>query len=256
VTGLGGFRTLLAKEVLEQWRTLRLPIVAILFLFVGLSSPLLARYTAELVEALAGDQIAIPIPAPVTADAVDQLVRNLHQFGGLAAILLAMGAVAAEKDRGTAALLLTTPVTRGAFIGAKAIAIGATLALGTALATAAAWLYTALLFEPLPVAGSVGLAALIWLVLACYAALTFLASTVLRSPAAAGGLGFGAFLGLSIISALPRVGEYLPPALVGQAAAIALGETGGNIAGPVLVTIGVITGSLVLAWAAFRRQEL
>lgn len=49
-----GFGPLLRKEVLEQWRTRRLPVVAIVFLVMGIGSPFLARYTAELIQALGG----------------------------------------------------------------------------------------------------------------------------------------------------------------------------------------------------------
>src|SRR5258708_1648330 len=148
---MSGFRPLLRKEMLEQWRTIRLPITAIVFLLVGLSSPLLARFTPEILKAVAGDQIPFVLPPPTAADAVDQLAKNLGQFGGLIAVLLAMGAVAAEKERGTAALLLSKPVGRGAFLVAKLVAIGLTLAAATAIAVAGAWFYTLVLFEPLPV---------------------------------------------------------------------------------------------------------
>ena len=47
------------------------------------------------------------------ADAVDQLWKNLAQFGAFAAIILAMGAVATERDRGTAAFVLSKTVSRG-----------------------------------------------------------------------------------------------------------------------------------------------
>jgi len=117
---MAGLGPLLRKELLEQWRTLRLPVIATIFLLVGLSSPLLARFTPEILKSVAGDQFSITLPTPTAADAVDQLAKNLGQFGGLIAVLLAMGAVASEKERGTAALLLTKPVSRAAFLGARA----------------------------------------------------------------------------------------------------------------------------------------
>jgi ABC-2 type transport system permease protein len=251
-----GFRALLGKELLEQWRTMRLPIVAIVFLLTGLGSPLLARFTPELIEALAPSEVPVPIPPPTAGAAVDQLLRNLMQFGGLAAILLAMGAVAGEKERGTAALLMTTPASRGSFIATKAVAIGLTLAVGTAIAAAAAWFYTTLLFEPLPIAGFAAAGMLAWLILAAFAALTLLASAVLRTPAAAGALGFGLFLGLSLLSSLPRIGEYLPSGLVAPARALAVGDPVDGLLGPVLATIAVIAAGVGLAWWIFRRQEL
>ena len=125
----GAFGVLLRKELLESIRTLRLPVVAGLFLFVGLSSPVLARYLPEIIELAGGEQLGvIEIPTPTAADAVDQLVKNLAQFGALTAILLAMGLVASEKDRGTAAFVLTKPVSRRAFLGAKLVALAVVLA--------------------------------------------------------------------------------------------------------------------------------
>ena len=65
--------SLFRKEMLESWRTYRLPVVTGLFLIVGLSSPLLARYLPEIIEIAAGDQLggAVAIPTPTGADAVD-----------------------------------------------------------------------------------------------------------------------------------------------------------------------------------------
>jgi len=251
---VSGFAVLVRKELLEASRTLRLQVVAGLFTIVGIGSPLLARYTPELVEALAGD-IGIPIPTPTATDAVDQLLKNLAQFGGLAAILLAMGSVATEKERGTAALILTKPVERAAFLGAKLATLAATLGLATALATAGGWLYTAILFEPPSAAGYAALGVLAWLSLVAYAAVTFLASTLTRSALAAAAVGFGALVGLGIASAFPTIGEYLPPGLNAPARALALGE-GADPLVPVVATIVLVALCGLAAWASFRRQEL
>ena len=59
-----GFSVLLRKELLEQWRTLRLPVVAAVFLLNGIISPLLARFTPELVEALGGDALFVEDRVP------------------------------------------------------------------------------------------------------------------------------------------------------------------------------------------------
>jgi ABC-2 type transport system permease protein len=249
---------LLRKELLESWRTMRLPIVAGLFLVVGLTSPLLAKFLPEIITAAAGDQLpSIPIPTPVPADAVDQVWKNLAQFGAFAAIILAMGAVATERDRGTAAFILSKTVSRGAFIGAKVVAIGGILALCVALAVAVGWFYTAILFEPLPATGWIALAFLAWLGLAAWAALTFLGSTVTGSAAAAAGLGFGALLVLSIASAIPNVGQFTPGGLAGPALALATGGTidPGDVIVPVVSTMILIAVALGISARSFRRQE-
>src|SRR6476660_2640561 len=170
---------LLRKELHESWRTYRLPIVGGLFLFVGLASPLLAKFLPEILKAAGGDQLGnLTIPAPVPADAVAQLWKNLAQFGAFAAIILAMGAVATEKDRGTAAFVLAKTASRGGFLAAKAVAIGLVLAIVTILAVAVGCIHAAIMFEPMAICGWVVLAVLAWLGVSVWAALTFLGSTV------------------------------------------------------------------------------
>jgi len=253
---MAGLGPLLRKELLEQWRTLRLPVIATVFLLVGLSSPLLARFTPEILKAVGGDQFTIILPTPTAADAIDQLAKNVGQFGGLIAVLLAMGAVAAEKERGTAALLLTKPVSRAAFLGAKLFAIGLTLAVSVAIATAGAWFYILVLFEALPPAGVAAGAVLQWLMLMAWAAITFVGSTLTRSSLAAAGLGIVAFIVVGILGVLPTIGQYLPTGLSGPARALALGVPGPDAIGPTIATLVLIGAAGFIAWLAFRRQEL
>jgi len=157
MSAFAGFRLLLAKELREQVRTLRLVVVVVVLAAFGATSPLLAKLLPDIIKA-AGTETAgftITMPTPTTADAVLQLVKNLGQFGLLIAILVCMGAVATEKERGTAGFVLTKPVGRGPFIMAKAVAIGLLLAAGIAAGYALAWIYTAVLFEALPLPGFV-----------------------------------------------------------------------------------------------------
>ena len=253
---MSGFRALLRKELLEQWRTTRLPVVTTVFLLVGLSSPLLARFTPEIIKAVASGQFQIILPTPTAADAYDQLAKNLGQFGALIAVLLAMGSMATEKERGTAALILTKPASRGAFLGAKLIAIATTLGVATAIAAAGAWFYTLVLFEPLDVVGFAGAAVLQWLALVAFATITFLGSTLTRSAMAAAGLGVAAFIVLGILSIVPTLGHYLPTGLGEPARGLALGVAGVDVLGPTVAAI-VLIGALVgTAWLVFRRQEL
>jgi ABC-2 type transport system permease protein len=251
-----GFGVLLRKELLEQWRTLRLPVIAAVFVLIGLGSPLLARFTPELVEALGGAQFQIVLPPPTTADAVDQLIKNVSQFGILIAVLLAMGSVATEKERGTAGLILTKPAGRGAFLVAKLVAIGGTLALATFLAAAAAWFYTLVLFEALPVVGFAASAAVQWLALMVFASITFLGSTLTRSALAAAGIGIAAFIVIGVLSVFPSVAPYLPVGLGAPARALALGMPVGEIAGPIVANVALIAAAVGLSWLSFRRQEL
>lgn len=251
-----GFGLLLRKELRELVRTLRLPVVLIVFAILGLASPVVARYIREILQAAGGADFQGVIPDPVARDAVTQLTKNLGQFGVLIAILVTMGSVAGEKDRGTAAFILTKPLARGAFLGAKVAAIGLLLALATALAGVLCWIYTAILFEPLPLAGYVAAIVLLWLSLAVFAAITFAASVVARSALVAGGIGLAAFLVTGFLSIVPAVSRYLPTGLWTIAEELAIGQLPGVLAGAVLVSLATIAVALGLSWWTFRRQEL
>jgi ABC-2 type transport system permease protein len=253
---MAGLGVLLRKELVEQWRTLRLPLVATVFLLIGFSSPLLARFTQEIIQAVGGGLISLELPPPTAADAIDQLAKNLGQVGALIAILLAAGAVATEKDRGTAALILTRPVGRAGFLVAKLVAIGVTLAIATALAVAACWFYTLVLFEELGAGGTVAAAVLDWLALLAWAAITLLASTLTRSSLAAAGIGLVALIAVGILGIVPAIGPWLPTALAGAARGIWLGVGAVDAWKPVVGTVVLIAACLLLAWLAFRRQEL
>lgn len=255
---MSAFATLLRKELVESWRTRRLPVVLVLFAIIGLVSPLTARYLPELLALAVGDQMTIDLPTPTIADAVLQLQKNLAQFGALTAIILAMGLVATEKERGTAAFVLVKPASRGAFLGAKLGALALVLALAVALATALAWAYTVILFEMQSPLGWLGLAVLSWLAMLTWGSLTFLASTVTGSAMAAAGVGVVALLGLSAVAAIPQVGQWMPSGLDPVALALAVGS---EVVVQDLVTAVAGTTALVVlggvgSWLAFRRQEL
>ena len=252
---MNGLAALLRKDLLEQWRTFRLPAVALVFSLFGLMSPLLAKYTPELVEQFAGN-IDISFPAPTSRDAIDQIIRNLGQTGPIAAILLGMGAIASEKQRGTAALVLTKPVARSAFIASKFLALMATLGIGVILGCAGGYVYTSVLFETPPAAGYTLFTLLILLSIAVYASLTFLGSTVLRSALPAAGAGLAALAVTAALGAVPGIGKFMPVGLYSPAAELALENKAEDVLLPVLVNVVVVVLALALAWLSFRRQSL
>jgi ABC-2 type transport system permease protein len=246
---------LLVKEMREQLRTMRLLVVLAVFGAFGILSPVLAKMMPDLIKAFGG-HIQITVPTPTTRDAMEQLVKNVGQMGALIAIMVSMGAVANEKERGTAGFLLTKPVGREAFLLGKIASIAILLGVGAMLAGLLAAVYTAVLFEPLPVAGTIASIALLWLSLAVYAAATFLASVVARSAMVAGAIGFAVYFGAGLVSALPSVGSFTPSGLSTPAVTLALGMPSGDLAGPILVNLLLIVLAIGGAGVAFRRQEL
>jgi ABC-2 type transport system permease protein len=250
-------KTLLAKELRERWRTWRLVILLAVLAVSGLISPLLAYYTPDLLRLVPNlpPELANLIPTPSLADAVTQYVKNVTQFGVLLVVLLTMGAIAQEKERGTAAMLLVRPVPRAALVLAKWLASTATLVAGVLLAGFFCWAYTALLFEPLPVLPFALLNLLLVVFMETYLSVTLLASTLAATQGAAAGLAFGGMAVLLILSSLPRIGDFLPGRLPSWGTALVLQQE--QTSWPALgIALALIAVSLSLACWSFARQEI
>jgi ABC-2 type transport system permease protein len=251
-----GFRASARKEWLEAWRTYRGLVLVVVLLLFGLTSPVTAKYTPALMKLLPnGEAIARLIPTPTIGDAIGQYVKNVSQFGVVLAFLLAMGSVAQEKERGTAAMMLVKPLSRRTFLLAKFGVLGCLFAIAVTVAGVAGFAYTWLLFGPLDPIKWAALNALMLVYLLVPLALTLLFSVGFRSQAAAGGLGFLAFLVLGILGSIPLVGDYLPARLLAAGAGLVSGQSP-SVWPPLATSVAVIAGSLAGAASLFERQEL
>jgi ABC-2 type transport system permease protein len=187
--------------------------------------------------------------------AVQEYIESISQFGVLVVLLVSMGAVAGEKAKGTAALMLVKPLPRGVFLGSKFVALGVTFAIGLLIAAVACYYYTLVLFEAMDISSWLALNGLLFLFLLVWVAITLFCSTLTSSQVVAGGLAFGLLMLLSILSALPGVGDYLPGRLVSWAGGMMNGS-----ADPMWTAVGgsvtLVLVTLIGAWAIFERQEL
>jgi ABC-2 type transport system permease protein len=254
-----GFRILLMKEMREQIRTGRLVAVAAVFVLFGILGPLTDRYMKELIDAIGTQSggFTVTVPPPSLQGDLAQIVKNLSQFGVICGLLLAMGSVSWEKDRGTAGMIITKPASRAAFLAAKLVAISLNLALAVTLGCGLGYIYTLLLYPAVfPLGGYVAMCAILWWSTVIFVAITLLGSTLWRSAIAAAGLGLMAMLLMGLLVPIPVVGSWSPLALLTPAEHLALGEDAGNFAGPLLFNIALVPALLGAAWLAFRRQEL
>ncbi len=243
-------RVMLHNELRYQLRSYRLLIVAAVFFLFGLGTPLLFNYLDVLIPA--EDFV---LPEFTATDVVEEYLSTVAQVGMLATILLAMGIVASERDRGTAAMTLSKPVGVGAFILAKFLALSATLAAGAIVGAAGAYLYTFVLFDD-PGAGNFAAANMLaWVYLVFATSLTILFSSHFKNQLAAGGLALVILIVLALTSGLVVMREFSPGALMTEAQSLAAGAGIQNW-GVVAATLTLIPLLLLAAWHVFRKKEL
>ena len=92
------------------------------------------------------------MPTPTYLDAYAQWAKNLTQIVLFAIIIIYGGLSRPERKSGTAILVLTKPVSRSAFVVAKAVvhSVFLALALVVTLGTLVTWGATALVFGKAP----------------------------------------------------------------------------------------------------------
>jgi len=241
-------------EILRTWRIFVLPAIILLF---AVSGPLLARFTPELLTAVAGDQFSsLELPEPAVFDAYGQWIKNLSQIVLFAIIIIYGGIVSSERRSGTAMLVLAKPLSRVAFVIVKAAVHAAYLTALVMVGTLITWGISALIFGAAP-AGALWSATLVWLVLALvYLSLMTLFSVVLPSSAAAAGAGIGAFVLLSIGGIFRPVADYSPAGLLGRATTLAAGASADPLVGPIAISLLICVAAVGLAALVFRRQDL
>jgi ABC-2 type transport system permease protein len=253
-----GYRPLLEKEVVELWRSYRLAITSGLFVVLGIGVTVLERYLPAITKLFGQVDAELRIGKTGVPDLIEALVRTLWLFGPLAAVLLTMGAIAGERQSRTAALVLARPISRAAFVWAKFVAVAMVLALATALAVAAAWLYASILFGGLEVLPWIQVWLLAWLDAVVFAGITLAASAAFASPAGAAAVGLAAFGAIGLASTVVTLNPWLPTGLGELAQALVLNELGPDVDPfrSVAASATLLGAALLFAWLRFRRVDL
>jgi len=246
-----GLATLTRKELSQQIRTHRLMIVAVVFFIFGLGTPLMLHFLPDLVPA----EEMFELPEFTAADAVQGYIDTFGQVGLLAAILVAMGAVAKERESGTAAMTLSKPISTAAFVVAKLAALASVFLVAVIVGGIGCYVYTLVIFGD-PGAGNFVLASAIGgcYLLVCLAA-TLMFSSFFRSQMAAGAVALVFLLTLTMTAGLSVMKDYSPGALLNWASALSRGDAT-NPWGALAGSFWFIALSLLVGWRVLCRKEL
>jgi ABC-2 type transport system permease protein len=261
-----GFANLLRKENRDWWRTRRWLINTIIWLL--------------LINGIAYAMLWVPVPDPASPDpetaerillpaeqAVPSALMNLVIMAGLftpiGAIITMQGVIIDEKKSGTAAWIMSKPVSRVAFIMSKLLANAVPLLL---LSIVIQWIGAYILltarggtFEPLAFAFGV---ALLGLHLLFYIALTLMLGTFFndRAPVIAIPIGI-LFAAQFLMNSFPVMASLSPWGLIfpngNEMPAIMQAISGMPLTSlaPVIATIAWIVIFTVVAVWRFQREE-
>ncbi|MCL0069186.1 ABC transporter permease [Dehalococcoidia bacterium] len=250
-----GLGALIKKELQEQLKTYKLPIVSGVFtVLFGLGLPLMIHYLN--IHIVVGDA-ELEMPVMTGVEVLGAYAGHLELWGVLTVILIGMGAIARERKSGTAAMTLCKPVGRGAFVIAKLVGLGVTFFISLGLAGLVCYNFTYILFEEVN-----GLPAFLYLnlllglfFLACLS-MVLLCSSLFKHQLAAGGLGLAFVMGQGVVSWIPRIGDYAPTRLVSWGRGLVeMGDVPGAWSA-VGASFGIVVVCLFLSWHILQRKEL
>jgi ABC-2 type transport system permease protein len=255
---VNGFRALVKKELVGTIRTWRIWVVPGVLLFCGVSSPITARLLPLIVRASARSSsgVIIKVPRPVPLDGYKQYIGNLAQLAALAILVAGAGLINSELKSGTGPMVLTKPISRTAFVVAKAVTLFGLVLVATVLATLACYAATAASFGSLGPLGQLLPALLVWLVFAALlVAASAYFSVVIGSQGGAAGAAVGFFVGLSALDAVPLLASYTPAGLTNVPGHL-IGDKPVALLWPLLTGAAVAAVLVVAAVGRFGRKEI
>ena len=246
---MNGFWALAKKEALEQRRTWKLAGMAGVYTFLGLAIVIVAFIVAEIQD------------EPRTSDLAEGLLYafglTLTGVGTFIAIIISMGAIAGERASGTAAMTLSKPVTRLAFVAVKFIGLVLSIYIAIAVASGIMFLATVILIDTWSAWRFFLFMAIVGVYLVFNASVAFFWSGMFSRQLLAGGLAVLIFFILTPLAGIPKTEGYWPIDLIQFAGNVADEEsvvdgTWKSLA----VSLGAIAALASGSWLVFRRKEL
>ena len=261
---MNGFVLFFKKEITELIKTVKGVVLAVIFLVLGISSPLLTKLTPEIVKMALTDAspeeaevMTALIPSPDSRASYEQFFGNFNIIGLLVVIIVFAGIVANEKSKNTAAYILTKNISRAQFILSKFISSAAFVFVSLVLAMGTQILYTNFLFEDklTDIKCVLLFFALLFLYLIFILTIVLFSSVMTKTVTSATFLAFLIFIAFNILGSVPKIGKYMPPdinnfGIITQAKNI--GDIKINIILTVICSVIFVFSSVKI----FNRQEL
>lgn len=245
------------KEFIEQIRTYKTFILLVVFIFFGMSSPLLAKMMPKIFESMNIEGMQIVIPTPTFLDAYGQFFKNLTQMGMIVVLLVFSASLPQEIMKGTLVNMLSKGLPRSTVILSKYTAALLLWTVSFSLASAVNYGYTVYLFGQQSINTLLFSHFCLWL-FGAFVLAVILAAGTLASGNYGGLLVTALILGaLLAINMFPKITAYNPISLAANNLALLSGAvTVESMAKAIWITLAGIVLSLSTALCIFQKKKL
>lgn len=243
-------------EWIRLTRTRRWIALVGVYLFLGFTGPLLARYMADILER-AGGGIEVAVPEPVPADGMAQYVSNATQIGLLVSVGLAASALTVDSNRQMNIFLRTRVERMWDIVTPRYVVITGAIMFSFTAGSLAALYETWALLGSLPFGDWAAGTALGCLYLAFVVAVVAAVAGRSSSVIIVAVTTFGILLVLPIIGLIPSLEEWMPSHLVGALDSLVLEASPGDYVKAAVTTLAstLLLLGLGVRWADRRNLQ-
>lgn len=145
------WKTLLQKEVLENWRNKKWIWVPLVIMILSIMDPLSYYFLPEILNSVGGmpEGTVFEIPPIDSETAFMMSIESLSMYGALIIALVTMGTIAGERSQGINEIILAKPIRYTNYVTAKWFSYSLLALISLALSLGLSWYYTNLLFGSL-----------------------------------------------------------------------------------------------------------
>lgn len=245
----------LKKELLEGVRTSKVMIIGAIFLFFALMSPVIARYTNEILKEFGGFEFTFPDPTYL--DSFMQLFKNYNSIGMIALILAFMSSMSREKDKKTVYLMLTKGLSRSGMYLGKYIASAIIFMLVYSVSCAIFYGYTHIIFGNFPNDHIIFVFFLYWVYGLFILSMTLFFSNLTNNISVSATFSICGYFFLTLLTQLKAIKVFVPARLASLPLEILMDTiTARESIITVVTTLGLCILLIVGGIRVFKEQEL
>lgn len=247
--------TFMKKEVVEYYRTYKLLIMLLVFLVIGMTSPILAKVTPELLKSMLPEMTILP--DSTAFDSWAQFFKNINQMGLIVLVILFSGLMSNEFSRGTLINILTKGLPRRTVILSKFTVASVIWTISYIVSCIMSYLYTLYFWNMDTIENLVFSLFCMWLFGILLLAVLMLGGIVNKNS-------YGCLLFeiifiaiLFLLNIIPKVQKYNPLSLANKNTQLLNSATVPNdLTASIIVTIVFILLSIALAIEIFNKKQI
>nr|WP_315022052.1 ABC transporter permease subunit [uncultured Aminipila sp.] len=253
---MSGFIAFSKKEITENTRNYRLLIMLVIFFVFGVTSPVLAKFTPQLMEAVMPN-LAEAFENPSALDSWTQFYKNVSSLGLSLTIILFSSCLSGEYAKGTLAIMLTKGLSRPTVILSKFSAAAAILTVSYWMSFGVAYGYTAYLWPGASLPHVFFAAFAVWIAGLLYLCILMLGCVLFRQA-------FTSILFLLVITVIMGLLEqieqtagYSPVILVSKNVDLLSGAvTVSYFIIPLIISVFMSAALLMMSIVVFNKKQL